>query len=166
MYSFWSKSFQSVNPCSFWTACWDDITNIVTGIWIICVNCSFLKIQLKQSQFQIFNHRSITRRKQSCHILSLSQKNQGLRTVWSYYRTVRSYHRAKYDIRSVSASKRMNLNSKILYYAEFREISKLSFLSLNCHFWEKITKMITRVHSRILKKSPNIWFSKFSWKSP
>ena len=36
--------------------------------------------------------------------------------------------------------------------------SKLSILSQNCHFWEKITKMIFRINFRIFTNSPYIWF--------
>ena len=38
--------------------------------------------------------------------------------------------------------------------------------SFNCHFWWEITKMITRVTSRIFSDSSYIWFSRFSWKLP
>ena len=34
--------------------------------------------------------------------------------------------------------------------ADFQEIHKFSFSSLNCHFSEKVTKMITKVNFRIL----------------
>ena len=47
------------------------------------------------------------------------------------------------------------------HWAEFREVSKHSFLSLNCHFWKKITKMVTRVNSRIFTKLPYIWIFKY-----
>ena len=36
---------------------------------------------------------------------------------------------------------------------EFPEFSKLSFLSLNCHFRGRITKIIARMNSRILTNS-------------
>ena len=39
-------------------------------------------------------------------------------------------------------------------------------LSLNCHFWVKITKMITRMNSWRFTNSPYLWFSRFSWKWP
>ena len=35
-----------------------------------------------------------------------------------------------------------------------------------CHFWRKITKMITRLNSRIFTNAPYIWFPLFSWKWP
>ena len=49
------------------------------------------------------------------------------------------------------------------HWAEFREVSKHSFLlnCLNCHFWKKITKMVTRVNSRIFTKLPYIWIFKY-----
>ena len=50
-----TTSVWSVIPCSFCTISWDDITHIIAGIWIICINCSFLKKQFWESQFQIFN---------------------------------------------------------------------------------------------------------------
>ena len=34
--------------------------------------------------------------------------------------------------------------------SDLREISKFSFWRLNCHFWEKIIKMITRINFQIL----------------
>ena len=49
---------------------------------------------------------------------------------------------------------------KILGWAEYREISKFSFSSRNCHFWMKITKMIYRLNSRILTNSLYIWISR------
>ena len=46
----------------------------------------------------------------------------------------------------------------------FRDIPNFSFSSLNCHFWGKITKMITRVNFWILTDPPYIWFLKFATK--
>ena len=42
------------------------------------------------------------------------------------------------------------------------KVSKLSFSSLNCHFGGRITKMITRVNSRILRIHPIYIFGDFS----
>ena len=36
-----------------------------------------------------------------------------------------------------------------------------ALVNLNCHFWEKITRTITRVTSRILTNSPYTWLSRF-----
>ena len=46
--------------------------------------------------------------------------------------------------------------AEVLNQAEFREISKFSFSSLNCHFLMKIAKMIARANSRIFTNSPYI----------
>ena len=43
---------------------------------------------------------------------------------------------------------------------ECREISKFPFSSRNCHFWRKITKMMTSEFSDIYE----VWFLKFSTK--
>ena len=43
------------------------------------------------------------------------------------------------------------------------KFQNFGFSSLNCHFSRKIRKMITRVNSWILTKSPYIWFSRFFW---
>ena len=51
-------------------------------------------------------------------------------------------------------------------WAEFREISTFSFWSLNCHFWGRITKIITRVNPRIFMNSFFKWFSRFPQKWP
>ena len=45
--------------------------------------------------------------------------------------------------------------------AKFREISIFEFLSLNCQFWGKVTRIITRVNSWIFSIIPFTWFLKF-----
>ena len=47
-----------------------------------------------------------------------------------------------------------SFDSFSLDQGEFREISKLWFLSLNCYFWWKITEMITKVNSLIFRRHP------------
>ena len=54
--------------------------------------------------------------------------------------------------------------SSVMYWyieTEFREISKFSFSSRNCHFWDNITKMITRMNFQISANLFNLWFLKF-----
>ena len=60
---------------------------------------------------------------------------------------------------------RPNSITATFIWAEFREISKFSFLSLNCYFWKKITTMMTWMNSRVLTNWLYLWFSRFSWKN-
>ena len=47
-------------------------------------------------------------------------------------------------------------------WAKFREISLFSFSCLICHFWGKITKIITGMNFRIFKNSSYLRFLRFS----
>ena len=100
--------------------------------------------------------------------------NNNINTIWRYSRDSSDCRSFRLREVNLSAFQKMDSESDSFFSASglrlfgtnynkaaFREISKLSFLSLNCHFWGKITKMITMVHSQILTNS---WFSGFCWK--